>query len=225
MCALEVKFGRTSLAVKYTSIFFPFDIAHMLKTLSRQGYFIPEELEEAELTRPLRARLEASGIVARKADIAIYISVDRRIVGVRSPSEEAAIAEMESLESLLADEFAFDSPAEAQYYEFLANFTIEAKQSPLESWEAHLGKVPLVREVSNLFGTELSPFGLRLAPPGTAPNQPDWFDIRIEPHVQSPDSRHHIEIVFRRTDRQEIVDFVQDLRERLEKVLSLLGGG
>lgn len=224
MSVLERNYGRLSLAVKYETVLFPFDVAQFLRALPRQGFFLPESLEEATLAIPIRARIEPSGIVAKKGEITVRLDVDRRVLGVLSLDPEATLTEMESLESLLRDELGFDSPTVAQYYEFLGSVSIHAQRSPLESWTAHLAQVPVVEQASKLIGTEVSPFGLRLAPAGGVPNQLDWFDIRIEPRVQAPTEYHYADMVFRHPARDRVFAFVGNLDHLLEELVSLVEG-
>ncbi|TKJ30156.1 MAG: hypothetical protein CEE40_05785 [Chloroflexi bacterium B3_Chlor] len=224
MSPLQPTYNRLSLSVKYISVFLPFDIPGFLQVLREQGYFVTPSLEEATAAVPFGARLGASGLVARKADVGIRVDGDRQILGVVAPNASTALTEMDSLESLLKDGTGVDSPGLAQYYEFLASLTVRAKVSPLESWNRHLADVPLVQQASRLMGMKVSPFGLRLAPVRQVPNQPDWCEIRIEPQVQSPRDSHYLEIVFRGANRDKVFAFVSGFEETLDGLISLVEG-
>lgn len=221
MQALAPKYRRLSLAVKYGSVLFPFDHVQFLRALSKQGFTLPESIGPV----PLGRRLEVSGIVGRKGEVSVRLDAERQVLAVEAPDVETSLVEMDSLESLLESEFDIDSPSLAHYYEFLAGLTVKAKKNPLESWYAHFAQVPMIGEASKVLGTEVSPFGIRLAPKGEVPNQPNWFEIRIEPLVRSATAYHHIEVVYRRSSRDEVFAFVRKFEDTLSAILTIVERG
>ncbi|MFQ5886063.1 MAG: hypothetical protein ACE5II_02385 [Anaerolineae bacterium] len=210
-----------SLAVKYSSVLFPFDHVQFLRALSKQGFTLPEPIGPV----PLGRRLEVSGIVGRKGEVSVRLNADRQVLAVEAPDVETSLVEMDSLESLLKSEFDLDSPSLAHYYEFLAGLTVKAKKNPLESWGAHFAQVPMIREASELLGTDVSPFGVRLAPKGEVPNQANWFDIRIEPLVRSATDHHYVEVIYRRSSRDEVFAFVRKFEDILSAILAIVERG
>jgi hypothetical protein len=132
---------------------------------------------------------------------------------------------MDSLESLLKKEFDLDSSGLAQYYEFLASLSTRARKNPLTSWYCHFAQLPMIKTTSEVIGTEVAPFGVRLTPKGETPNQPNWLEIRIEPLVQSATDHHNIEVVFRRSRREEVFDFVRRFEDIVRALLSLVEQG
>jgi len=170
-------------------------------------------------------RLEVSGIVGRKGGVSVRLDAVRQVLGVNAPDVKTALVEMDSLESLVKNEFDLDSSSLAQFYEFLAGLTIRAKKNPLEIWYTHFEQVPIIRKTSEVIGTEVSPFGIRLAPKGEVPNQANWFDIRTEPLVQSAIEHHDIEVIFRRSRRDEVSAFVRKFDDVLDALLSLVEQG
>jgi hypothetical protein len=211
---LRPTYRLLSLAVKYHSVLFPFDVYPFLRELSQQGFILPEPLEPV----PLSSRFEVSGIVGRKEDIAVRLDTSRQVLGVYASSVNAALAGMDTLEALLKNELAFDSPGWAQYYEFLADLTIRTKKNPLESWQTHFAHTSIIEKFSEVLGGSVFPFGIRLAIVGETPNQVNWFDMRIEPSIQSATSHHFVEVIFRRSDRDKVIAFVR----RFENILSQL---
>ena len=222
MGTLQATYRNLSLAVKYASIFFPFDIIQFLQALSRQGFVLPEELMQPI---PLGRRLDVSGFVARKGEVAIRIDTSRQVVAVNAMDVKSVVAEVDGVESLLKDELAFDSSGLVQYYEFLAGLTVKAKRSPLDSWNAHFSQVPIINEFSEVLGTEVSPLGIRLAASKQAPNQSDWFDIRIVPLFRSAENHHLIEAVFRHSHRNKVLGFARRFEDTLTALLSLVEQG
>lgn len=222
MTVLQPLYMRVSLTVTYDSVLFPFDAGSLLRSLARQGFLVPESLLKAILAAPHVARLEPSGAVARKGEVVIGMNAERKTMSVHASGPQSVLSEMESLESLLKDEFGVDSSSIAQFYEFTASLSIKAGKNPLESWGAQLGQSPMIQEVSEVIGIDVSLFGLRLVGKGQVPMQTDWFDIRIEPLVHSPTTHHYVEIVFRNSGRDTVFGFVRELERTLEGLISML---
>lgn len=225
MPAQKGEYVRAALSVRYASVIFPFDIVAFLKAISRHGYLLPEPLLRAVLSLPAGARLEPSGVVATRGEVAVALNTERQTLVLHGPEPQEALGQMHWTEELLNDQLGFDSPSLAQFYEFTAGVSIKATKNPLDSWKLHMGQLPFVQHASEIVGTNVAPFGLRLFADGHSPTEAQWFDIRIEPQVQNPATHHYVEIVFRHPARDELFDFVRGLDDTLRKLLSLLEGG
>jgi hypothetical protein len=222
MGTLKATYRNLSLAVRYNSVLFPFDVTQFLRALSRQGFILPEELMQPV---PLGRRLDVSGFVARKGEIAVRIDTKRHIVAVNTIDVKTVVTEMDVVDSLLSDELDFDGSDLVQFYEFSAGLTTKAKRNPLDSWQTHFSQIPIINEFSKILGAEVSPLGLRLSESGQVPNQPDWFDIRIAPLIQSAENYHFVEVVFRNSQRDKVFDFARGFEDTLIALLSLVEQG
>lgn len=214
-------YRQVSLAIKYNAVLFPFEAIQFLRALSKQGFILPEPIAPV----PSGMKLEFSGIAGRKAEVSVRLDQVRHVLGVSALDMKTALTEMDLLEDLVRNEFNLDSSSLAQYYEFLASLVVRAKKNPLESWYKHLGQVPIIKKASQVIGMEVSLFGVRLASKGEAPNQTNWFDIRIEPLIESATDHHIIEVTFRRSRRDEVFAFVRRFDEVLGALLSLVEQG
>jgi hypothetical protein len=224
MDKLEVRYSRVALVVRYGSVLFPFDALAFAMSLSKLDFFLPERLDEAIASLPFGARLEPSGTIARKSDTIVRLNTDRQTLGVYATAPQQCLHQMEAIESLLEEELAVDSSAHAVFYEFLADLTVAADSSPVERWGSLLASMPLIQQVSGLLGVDTCPFGLRLVPKGSVPNQEDWFDIRIEPQVQSPHERYYVNVVYRKASRETVFGFARSFGQTLERLLDLVEG-
>ena len=225
MAKSGLEYGRVSLSVRYKTVFFPVDTLRFAVTLREAGFILPDRLEQAVLASPLGARVEPSGLVARRGDIAIGTNPDRLVLMVHAPDPQEAATEMDSLESILRDRYAVDSPALAMFYELLTEATVKAGRNPLQSWISHLGQVRFLGEASHIVGQDVAPYGLRLVPAGQIPDQADWFDIRVEPRVLAPAEYHSLSIVFRNAVRETVFDFARNLDQTLDRLVSLVEEG
>jgi hypothetical protein len=220
----ETRYSRVALTVRYESVLFPFDALAFTLSLSKLDFFLPEKLDEAIASLPLGARLEPSGTIARKSDTIVRLNTDRQVLGVYGTSSQQCLQQMDGIESLLKEEFGVDSPAHALFYEFLADLTVAADSSPLQRWASLLAPVPLIQEVSELLGVQMCPFGLRLVPKGSVPNQIDWFDMRIEPQVHSPEEKYYVNVVYRKASREAVCGFARDFDQTLQGLFNLVEG-
>jgi len=225
MTGSNPEYGRVSLSVRYKTVFFPVDTLRLLMMLREEGFILPDRLEQAVLAAPLNARVEASGLVARRGDIAIGINMDRLVLVVHASGPQEAASEMDALESILRDRYAVDSPSLAQFYELLTDATIKAGPNPLQSWISHLREVRFLAEASQLVGQDVAAYGLRLVPTGQVPDQADWFDIRIEPRVLSPTDYHSVSVVFRNAVRETVFEFARNLDQTLDSLVHLVEEG
>lgn len=225
MATFDVRYTHMSLSVRYASVFFPIDAIKFLSMVREADFLLPDRLEEAMLATGLGARVEVSGVVARKGDVGIRINPDRQVLAVHAPEPRLALSEMEALESLLMEKAGIRSASVALFYEVLADATIRAGASPLESWTSRLGNERLVLQASQLLEAKVAPFGLRLVPAGEIPDQADWFDIRIEPQVLSPMEFHHVNVVFRNSSRETVFGFLRNLDRTIEGLISLVEEG
>jgi hypothetical protein len=193
--------------------------------LREADFILPDRLEESIVAAPLGARIEVSGVVARKGEIAIRIDPERQVVAVHTLDPGMAVTEMELIESLLRDKEGVDSPSLALFYELLADVTVRASANPVESWRTGLGNEGFFQQVSQVMSEQVAPFGVRLAPAGRVPDGADWFDVRIEPRVLAPTQFHAISIVFRKHSREATFDFVRNLDGTLGQLVSLVEKG
>jgi hypothetical protein len=217
-----LRYSQLSLSVKYSSVLFPFEPIQFLRALSKQGFILPESVGGPV---PLGMRAEFSGIVGRKGEVSARLDAARQILGVHAPEVKSAVTEMDLLESLIKTEFSLDSSSLAQYYELLASLTVKAKKNPLECWQTHSAQLPIIEKAAQVIGMEVSLFGVMLTPKGEDPNRADWLDIRIQPLIQSARDHHNVEVVFRRSRRDEVFAFARKLDNTLSNLLALVEKG
>lgn len=218
----DTKQQRCSLAVKYGAVLFPFDIPAFLNLISNQGYQIPEQLTTAAL--PLGSTLGVDGVAGVKRGVQLRLHSDRHILGLDAADLDTPLDEMDLVEGMLQSELDFDSPSSAQYYELVTNMTVRAVGNPLDLWYTHLGETGLYQAFASALGTEVAPLGTRLVPPSTSPNTVDWFEIRLEPLLRAATTHHFLQIIFRRSSREETFDFSRRLNTLLEELLAIVEG-
>jgi len=150
------------------------------------------------------------------------LDADRPFLSVNALETETALAEMESLEALLKDELDFESSDRVLFYEFLANLSVKAKRDPLEIWRQESAQIQVLKKFWKELGTDVSLFGVRISPSGEIPNQANWFEVRFEPSVTLPKAHHFVQIIYRRSRREEVFEFVKQFDGFLTRLLTSL---
>lgn len=72
--------------------------------------------------------------------------------------------------------------------------------------------------VSDIFDQDTSPFSVRWVSEGSLDGN-DIHDIRVEPFAQNTDF-YYIELRFSKPDTRTVIDFVGDIEEKIDKVLT-----
>lgn len=219
MSSKTFSYRQLTLIVKYNVVIFPFDIFLFLNALPSLGFVLTDP------DTPISVKSEISPFPARKGDIAVRIDPNRKLFGIHATNVESVLEEMDKLESWLNEKFQVDGSKLAEYYETIASLTVKATKNPLECWSTHLKQDPILTKFSDILGTEVAPFGLRLSPKGEGPNQTNWFEIRVEPDVEMAANHHHVSVIYRRSNKEEVISFVAKLDEVIGNFIELVEQG
>lgn len=206
------------LSVRYDAVIFPMETTRLLRAVAERGFIIPESAEQP----PLGARLGLKGTIARKGGVLLTVDSDKQILGIAAKDIETLLDEFDSLEKVLADEFEQEGNDVAMFYELITSMIVKTDKDTLEEWSRLSSELPIFSKFSQIIGGEVAPFGLRFAPKGQGPNQPDWYDVRIEPNVQAPYGRYVVEIVYRNSDRSTVLKFVESLESTVESLIGVI---
>jgi hypothetical protein len=208
-----IRFRRLSLSVAYKSVLFPFDIFEFAQALQGENYLIHEAFD----TAPSASRVEFSGPVERKGDVAITVNPEKHHLGVHARTPGTLVSELDLVEDILLKEFDMRSPNIAFYYELIANMLYAGRESPLVAVHRHFSLPSVASLWSDILGQPAGVFGIRLSPFEAPPNQPRWFDIKIEPWVPSPQKRYMIDLVYRSDDRNAVREFTASLEDNIRR--------
>jgi hypothetical protein len=72
-----------------------------------------------------------------------------------------------------------------------------SKNNPLHVFAQENNKSKKLKELNQIFGKNVSPFGLRLFPSNQIIDSTDWFEYSIQPFIYVPESLYQIRIVYR----------------------------
>jgi hypothetical protein len=156
-------------------------------------------------------RLSTQGIVARKGDTAIRLETERKVLAVQGPTAKESFDALSELERWIDREQGIKSAEIATYYEISSSGLVKAGKSARAIFTKHYPRTsPLMLEVRNAIGIDLDIFGVSLASAGQLPNQENWCDIRIRPHLPEGNSRFAFELIFRDKNRPKFAEFIQN---------------
>jgi hypothetical protein len=215
---IQPKYGRLTLAIRFNSLFFPFDIKQFCDAISQQGYFLTEEAAKI----PFGARLRGALNLGNKGPIAVTVGDPGHTLTIQAPSPDIALEEINLVEKTLKTDLDFHLEDTVSFYEFVADAIFKSSTSTFGLWQQHLQSVPLVDAMSKHFGMQLGLFSLGLAPLQADPNEIDWCDIRISPAIQPGLDHYWVNVVFRNRARRQVMDFVQKYESLLRAVRSLI---
>jgi hypothetical protein len=215
------RYRNARLIDSYGTVLFPFDAASFVAELDRHDYLLASELvqEGPGLTAQ---RIEVSGVVARKGDVSVYLNTERHSMGVISRNPAILVEELDPLHAILRENLGLDLTAALRYCEFVASLVVPTQSNPLEGVHRHFGDHPLLRSISEILGTPVAPFGVRLGAALQTPNQVDWTELKVEPVVSAAASQYTVEAIFRRAAVEEVFAFASEFNTILAAVLSAL---
>lgn len=218
--ALSNEFLRLYLSVRYNTVLFPIDTSEFVFALPELGFVLSSELQNL----PAGAKLSSlSGPIANKErEIRLSINTDRSFIGIHGPDPVALTSEMDSLEQFLNQRFRFDSNSSAYFYEFISDLTITTSANPLDVFSGIFKEIAKLNKLGAALDASVTNYGLRLVPEDHQPNDPDWFDIRIEPHTPLARTHYAVGIVYRKPDRTKVFAFVNKTRETFQDIVTIL---
>jgi hypothetical protein len=83
------------------------------------------------------------------------------------------------------------------FAELYGQGVVKSVKNPNEVFTDFWASYEKVQKLSKIVGYDITNFGLRLTPKRIDPNNPDWFDLTLSPHVISSTSHYFLNIVWR----------------------------
>jgi hypothetical protein len=219
---LRVLNVRVSFRLKH--VLFPIDLRELIEVLSNLGYAIVPQVLQA-LPGPGMAEIaymSGSGPIARKGNLIIDVNSDKGVIGVGGPSIRDVELAFNEIEKAIHDNFNVNPNVDVRFYEILARLDYEDEgKNILENMEK-IGNKDLLTRLGGIIGKEPILYGIRLVPKGTVPNQEEWFDIIVQPHIYKPNQVYQISITYRSTDRNNVFTIFRNLENITSRILKEL---
>lgn len=217
----KIDFVRLSLGVRWDAVLFPFEQWKFLDILPEHGYSLDDP--ESNLRSPFGMQASISGQVAKKGgDIKLSLNSQKPQLVIEGPNPAVLAEEFQQIESVLSAELKFDSESQSSEHECDASLLVSTDQSPLKSLSEFWSGYPRLESIGSLIGLEdaCTNSSLRLVSLGRSPLDRDWFELRVDPSVQSPDRNYFCVAVYRNPDREKVFHFLDRLQATITNLIS-----
>jgi len=210
-----------AMSVRFNFVLFSLDPIRLIEALSHRGFEIspPPRVE-----LPARARLVATGEIARKGDCHVSLDHEKQTLTVKGPSPGATMKTLDELEQTIADELQIKIQEHAKFFELIARYECDSDSSPLDCVGRALSQNAVVKLYGDIVNENLSLFSLRLVPKSRVPDTEDWLDITLEPSVIRPTKTYVISVVYRNAQKARVWSFADTLESNLTRLVELVEG-
>lgn len=217
----EIISGSIQLSIRFKNVLFPFNQIVFLGAIEKIGFVPIQKIPPPPAQRGVRFAI--GGEVAVKGNIYLSMVDEKQVLSLRGVDPNALAVELNNIENLILEEFAFDSEKNAFFYEFLGNLTYKASDDPINSFKNISEKFAFLEKLARISGRKLGLFGLRLVDPSAIPNQIDWYEFNIEPDLNHSRQWYSINTVFRNGKKSEVESFCKKFFEISNDFIKELG--
>ena len=208
----QLSIDRFHLAVRLTSIFFPFSADDIRPVLVEMGYELNPQAERRRLPSAAPGvRIEIVGTIASKSEgsMSVRIDADRAILAIDGTEVEPVLDDFRRIEQWIQENLALNLERENRFYEYTltGDLQVGAAHSPVETIaRLEPDSRDMYSRFSKRIGTQVTNFGVRLVRTGESPGQDEWLEIRIEPSVQRSHTTYYVNVIHRSHDRRSVIE-------------------
>lgn len=206
------------MSLCFEFVLFPINSIELMDVLSSRDYRIISP-PPPRISPP--ARLEFIGNLAQKGGCVIDINPDKQILGVKGVDFEEIEQIYEELKEIIQNEIGSNFEQKVRFYELIGEYSVESDKRAIDSIANLFAQNDFLSQCSSVLDNELSIFTVRLAPKGQIPNQEEWFDINIAPHILKP-SLFVISVVFRSKDESKVLTFARHSESKLLELIRVI---
>lgn len=168
------------------------------------------------------AYMSGSGPIAKKGNLIIDVNSDKGVIGVGGPSIPDAELAFNEIEKAVCDNFNVNPSVDVRFYEVLARLDYEEEGNNVLKNMKKIGNKALLTRLGDIIGKEPILYGIRLVPEGMVPNQEEWFDIIVQPHIYKPNRVYQISITYRSVDRNNVFTTFRNLENITSRIIKEL---
>ena len=213
---------RFQFSVRLKSIFFPFGVGDIGPGLEQLGYSLDADSSEG-LPIPAGTRVVISGEVARKSEPPVSVRIDpqRGILGFHGADIQTVVDDFDKLEVWVNDNLSLALSSEAQFYEFIlaAELAVPEGRSPIDTIARVYSDSDYTARFSELLGTPVTNYGVRLVGRDDMPTSLEWIDLRVEPMVRRPTASYSVNAIYRAPDKVKVEGRALAIADLVEKVV------
>lgn len=207
-------------SIRFQHVIFPFTASELAGALARTntGYILAMQ---PRINMPVGAAFDPVGTIAQKGNSFINFDPAVQILAVEGPDHLQVIEIISEVIDIISAALVPNFERKAVFYEILSNHIIEIGKNSLEI----LGKYPPSRIdafISSTIGEEVSNYSIHVATKTGKIDDPNWFDIRIQPYNKRPEVAFDATIVYRKSKKSEVDKFGRALEDNLKKIFEFL---
>jgi hypothetical protein len=180
---------------------FPLDPRTVAHFLTEKGWVIPSEMA----VLPLGGNFSGAGVIATRGSSQIRFNTEAKVLAIIGRQEEQVTADFDEVENVITDVIDFDSKANADYYEVIAEGYCAAGRPPLDTLRTVAESSGLIRRFDGLAGSRASLFGIHLMKDQGKPDDLDWWDLSLNVLVFRPEKYFGFHFVSRSQERAKVL--------------------
>lgn len=214
---VQVVWYRILISERFSSVLYPIDVIELLKQLPSIGYVVPDLV--------LRGTPEANRPLASKGDIELIINQDNKTLGVRGRETEKTVESLKELRQLYLERLNPSTGLVVQYIELDGEGWAISDKNPTSAFTSFWANYSPLQELGALFEeNDVSNFGIQLVPANKDPNNPEYFQLNVQPHIPSASSRYHIRCIWRGADIEHLLDKFVNTDRMIQNVIKSIEG-
>jgi len=159
--------------------------------------------------------------IGKKGTVTVEANLERRALAVESQTSIRDLVEAYSELTEINEEIGTDMKKSVFFHEFVGDFDMYTRKSPLETLNRLPVKSDIVAGISQELGKPIAPFTIRFGLKDVEPSSQDWLDIRIEPMLMSAKTRYFLGVVYR-SSFDEVIPFVKSIEGKLKGIIEIL---
>jgi hypothetical protein len=208
---LDVQWISLQLIERFMNVLFPIEISVLLRLLPTLGYIVPN--------KRLKGVIEPGEALAVKGNIELLLSPENKTLGVEGRDISETISGFNELRTFWVDKLNPEPPAETHYVEIVANGIVKSSENPSKTINHFWAGFDRLQRLNKIIGFDVSNFGLHLVTNKMEPNNPEWFDISIQPQIVSSANHYYVNVIWRTKDLNQALENFKNLSDILGKLV------
>lgn len=205
------------IAFRLNRLFFPADLHDFAQVILKKQYVLLGPLGPR---RPLLVGQLGGAMdpMAQKGDTLLDVNTERGVVGSTGPNIQAVTFAMREIVDMFQEEF-FLQKKDYMFFELTSSMIRVAKGNPISTMAGLSNGVKHVKRVADILGTDLAMRSIRLSSKNKSPQDPEYFDITIEPYTSLPTKKFFISIIYRQNDLDTLTKKIMNLQQQVDQII------
>jgi hypothetical protein len=205
------------LGARLGGVVFPLDLYDLAAEVTRLGFILRHAMPPKQPT-PLSVAGGVANPFAGRGDIVLDVDTNKRVIGTTGLPLSDLVSGYQEIFSIFNR--LIGSEPSVQFHEFSARFQVNCDNSPAQSLAKAFLNTPTVKEIGQKLGIDLSVFGFKLRDSHAMSNEPEYFEIQVEPNMLLPNKILMATMIYRSESLADVVGKCGDLASKAEAVLS-----